>query len=687
MFKNISIKRILILSGIVIVLVASINFVFNNLSLSSIEKKIKEKERDTLATVFDFLELQKNIIQVQQWLTDVSATRAYTGFDDGFNIAKEYFDKSNALIDKMILDHKDKSDNQLVKELSAFKDDFKNFYNIGFKMANTYVEFGPDEGNKLMLELDPYTEKLTDKLDVWIGMHFKENIEKSLEIEESISFIQISLIVLGLVVILLNLIIFVFLTRRISLSINTFQAGLLSFFSYLNKESTRINFLDNSSNDEFGKMSAHINENINKTKLILESDNKFLLEVSKIVDEINKGNLTNRLNTRVESDNLDKLRINMNKMLENLNQIVGKDINKILEILEGFSRLDFTNSIKNDNNKIPMALNNVTKLINDMLVENKSNGLTLQNSSNILMSNVKTLSSSSTEAAASLEETAAALEEITSNITNDNKKIIQMSNYANDLTSSSIDGQKLASQTTISMDEINTQVNAITEAISIIDQIAFQTNILSLNAAVEAATAGEAGRGFAVVAAEVRNLANRSAEAAKEIKSLVENAKVKANDGKNIADKMISGYSNLNNNISKTLELIKDIEISSKEQLLGIEQINNAVNQLDQQTQKNANVATQTQEIANNTQTIANIIVKNANDKKFIGKESVSAKTEVNNMSKNDISKPHKVVVSKENIQQKTHIIDNKIKHEVKTKVEARIITSSKKDDDEWESF
>merc|ERR1711991_1300727 len=96
-------------------------------------------------------------------------------------------------------------------------------------------------------------------------------------------------------------------------------------------------------------------------------------------------------------------------------------------------------------------------------------------------------------------------------------------------------GQNLATKTASSMDEINTEVNAINESITIIDQIAFQTNILSLNAAVEAATAGEAGKGFAVVAQEVRNLASRSAEAAKEIKDLVESATIKANDGKKIS--------------------------------------------------------------------------------------------------------------------------------------------------------
>ncbi|WP_428028571.1 methyl-accepting chemotaxis protein [Arcobacter sp.] len=178
-------------------------------------------------------------------------------------------------------------------------------------------------------------------------------------------------------------------------------------------------------------------------------------------------------------------------------------------------------------------------------------------------------------------------------------------------------GQVLASQTATSMDEINEHVNAINEAITIIDQIAFQTNILSLNAAVEAATAGEAGKGFAVVAQEVRNLASRSAEAAKEIKNLVENATTKANDGKIISDNMIKGYDELNTHISGTIDIIDDVSSASKEQMSGIEQINFTVTSLDKATQENASEAGNVSELSKEIQELATKLVIEAKMKQF----------------------------------------------------------------------
>mgnify|MGYP001613599878 CR=1 FL=1 len=220
-----------------------------------------------------------------------------------------------------------------------------------------------------------------------------------------------------------------------------------------------------------------------------------------------------------------------------------------------------------------------------------NSGSELSKSTNILSTNSQKLSSASTNQAASLEETAASIEEITSTIQSNNKHIILMASLSDELSSSSITGKELASLTSTSMDEINDKVTAINEAITIIDQIAFQTNILSLNAAVEAATAGEAGRGFAVVAAEVRNLASRSAEAAKDIKMLVEDASSKSKDGKEISSKMIEGYTRLSEKIIQTKKIIDHVSTSSKEQELGMIQINSAINNLDKVTQDNAQTA------------------------------------------------------------------------------------------------
>ena len=361
-----------------------------------------------------------------------------------------------------------------------------------------------------------------------------------------------------------------------------------------------------------------------------EKEELILIKEAKIVmDRVKQGNYLETIKAKTQNQALEEFKEAVNDMILETKTHYSK-INTILEL---YIKYDYRNSlslnnISNDSELkvLVSAINKLKEAISQMLLENKTNGVTLQDSSEILLNNVDKLKNSSKEAAISLQNTSNVLEDITQNVSKTTEQTTQMSSLANAVIKSVKDGKELASNTTTAMNEINEQVNAIDESITVIDQIAFQTNILSLNAAVEAATAGEAGKGFAVVAQEVRNLANKSTEAAKEIKSLVEAANIKANEGKTIAKDMIEGYSFLSEDIDKTIDIINDVANTSKEQQIGIVQINEAVNILEKQVQSNAEVSQQANTIAIKTSNIANTIVDNANKKEFEGKESINCK-------------------------------------------------------------
>ncbi len=198
------------------------------------------------------------------------------------------------------------------------------------------------------------------------------------------------------------------------------------------------------------------------------------------------------------------------------------------------------------------------------------------------------LSHRTEQAASNLEETAASMEEITSTVRQSADAAGQAQGVVQTASSSAQQGGHVMGQMVRTMDDINTASRQINDIIGVIDGIAFQTNILALNAAVEAARAGEQGRGFAVVAGEVRNLAQRSAEAAKEIKQLIGNSVTKVDQGSHLVRDAGTAMDDIVRHVEQVQTIIGEITNAAREQSDGIDQINIAVSQLDQMTQQNA---------------------------------------------------------------------------------------------------
>ena len=398
--------------------------------------------------------------------------------------------------------------------------------------------------------------------------------------------------------------------------IDKYFQQLIEFLSY---EKSEFEYVESTGNKKVDDMFKNWNQQIKKFDKRTKDDMRVLGEIVLTADKVEQGIYKCRIKGDSDNPTISTLRNTLNKMLISIDDATSR----ISRVVTSYTNDDFTDYIKvvdnyKDDMKLLMeSINLLGKELGSSAKNNFQNGETLENSASTMTNSMNNLAEKANEQAASLEETAAALEEITSITRNNTQNATKMATLGQVVKKSVQTGEELASKTASSMDEINEKVKAINSAITVIDQIAFQTNILSLNAAVEAATAGEAGKGFAVVAQEVRNLANRSAEAAKEIKNLVEEANIKTNDGKLISSDMIEGYKELNKNISETINIIEDVSAASKEQMLGIEQINQTVNMLDRVTQENAFESNQIKEISQSVSTLAYELLTDAKSKKF----------------------------------------------------------------------
>ena len=540
-------------------------------------------------------------------------------FMQGINSVAKEFDKNGdaflLLMDNSVaveaIDETLKLNNYTISQKFINKDFLEDVKKLDFKELLAKEYYISDKYFYTYIDIVDFENK---KLGIALSAQPIEKVQITIDQTSYIIWIALTILVIALVI-------------SMVLSLINMKKNILtpilelkdSIDSIRKNDSSNGSKIEVKSNDEIGDVVNSFNNYLDSIEKGIIQDQIVIDESRQIISKVNAGLLNDRIKGKAHSVGVSSLVTEINNMIERMES----NLSVLSESLVALSNARYDYKIPQIDNLTGLLASLLSGVkvtqssINEVICLIDKSNIELFNSANELENASKELSNSSNSQAASLEQTAAAIEEISATVSRSSENAFQMSKYAKNVTKSSEVGKNLAEETASSMDEINNQVLAINEAITVIDQIAFQTNILSLNAAVEAATAGEAGRGFAVVAAEVRNLAARSAEAAKEIKYLVQTATSKTKDGKEITSKMIEGFNDLNENIVTTTKLIDDVASASREQQMAMSQISDTVNSLDRATQQNASLASSISEMAVSTSSLVTQLQKTVSQTSF----------------------------------------------------------------------
>ncbi|GAA6897834.1 methyl-accepting chemotaxis protein TlpC [Helicobacter pylori] len=388
-------------------------------------------------------------------------------------------------------------------------------------------------------------------------------VNKSLVFKEATNtkYIIITTLILGVLV--LALLVFVIVSNLITKRISRVNNTLNDFFNLLNnpKNNHAISLTPPSAYDEIGQMQASINENILKTQESIQADNKAIQNSIEVTNHVENGDFTQEIACVPKNKDLQALRNTINSIIQYFRNQIGANIEALNNALEHYKNLDFTHHIQNPKANMEKALNTLGQEISSMLKASLGFANALNHESKDLKTCVDNLTKTAHKQERSLKNTTQSLEEITNIITTIDSKSQEMISQGEDIKS----------------------------VVDMIRDIADQTNLLALNAAIEAARAGEHGRGFAVVADEVRKLAERTQKSLSEIEA----------------------------NINILVQSIADNAESIKMQNKGVENIHNSINALQQDVQDNLTIANHSLQVSAKIDGISQDILEDVSKKKF----------------------------------------------------------------------
>lgn len=302
--------------------------------------------------------------------------------------------------------------------------------------------------------------------------------------------------------------------------------------------------------------------------------------------------ISGELDRRIDTSNYSGFMLGLGNNINELMEAIVEPINDAINIAQALADGDLTQSMDSKYGGqfllLAEAMNGSIENLGNMVEEIRNASTNVFDAAREIAEGNNELSQRTETQASSLEETASAMEELTSTVQQNAENTTEASKLSSSVMDKATNGGEVVKNAIEAMSDINKSSKKIADIISVIDEIAFQTNLLALNAAVEAARAGEQGRGFAVVAAEVRNLAQRSAGAAKEIKGLINDSVEAVGQGTKLVDATGQTFTELVSAIAEVGKMLQDIDSAGKEQSAGIGEVSEAVSQMDEMTQQNA---------------------------------------------------------------------------------------------------